>query len=181
MAPRRGTISRSVTRTFRYPARALLADYLRGALGMCACAGPIFLVKPVPAVASIMGGAALLFLVYFARTVCRQLTHIALDETGIRVKGPLGAPIRWEDLRSLRLDYYSTRNDPEGRTMHGGWMQLRLRDAQRTIRIDSEVDGFAELACAAAAAARRGGADLDASTRANLELLGIANPAAGAG
>lgn len=165
-----------MTRTFHYPARALLADYLRGVIGVCACAGPIFLVKPIPVMASILGGAAFLFLVYFARTVCRQLTHIELDETGIRAKGPLGAPIRWEDLCSLRLDYYSTRSDREG-----GWMQLRLRDAQRTIRIDSEVDGFAELAGAAAAAARRRGADLDAATRANLELLGIADPAAGAG
>jgi hypothetical protein len=170
-----------VTRTFRYPVRALLADYLRGAIGACACAGPIFLVKPASAIASILGAAALLFLVYFARTVCRQLTHIELDETGIRAKGPLGAAIRWEDLRSLRLDYYSTRRDPEGRTMHGGWMQLRLRDAQRTIRIDSEVDGFVELAAAAAAEARRRGAALDESTRVNLALLGIADPAAGAG
>jgi hypothetical protein len=170
-----------VTRIFHYPARALLADYVRGAIGAGACAGPIFVVKPAPAVASILGAAAMLFLVYFARTVCRQLTHIELDETGIRAKGPLGAPIRWENLRSLRLDYYSTRNDPEGRTMHGGWMQLRLRDAQRTIRIDSEVDGFVELAGAAAAEARRRGADLDPSTRANLGLLGIGDPATGAG
>ena len=165
-----------MTRTFRYPARALLADYARGAFGLSVCAGLIFLVKPAPAVASLLAAVAILFLVYFARTVCRQLTHIELDETGIRAKGPLGAPIRWEDLRALRLEYYSTRGDREG-----GWMQLRLRDAQRTIRIDSEVDGFVELAVAVAAEARRRGADLDQSTRANLELLGIADPAAGAG
>ena len=165
-----------MTRTFRYPARALLADYARGAFGLSVCASLIFLVKPAPAVASLLAAVAILFLVYFARTVCRQLTHIELDETGIRAKGPLGAPIRWEDLRALRLEYYSTRGDREG-----GWMQLRLRDAQRTIRIDSEVDGFVELAVAVAAEARRRGADLDQSTRANLELLGIADPAAGAG
>jgi hypothetical protein len=59
-------------------------------------------------------------------------------------------------------------------------MQLRLRDARRTIRIDSEVDGFAELAGAAAAEARQRGAELDEPTRANLKLLGIGDPAAGA-
>ena len=47
-------------------------------------------------------------------------------------------------------------------------MQLRLRDARRTIRIDSEIDGFVDLARAVAAEARRRGADLDESTRANL-------------
>lgn len=176
MAPRRGTISRFVNRTFSYPARALMADYLRGAIGAGLCVVLIFLVKPAPAVAAVLGAAALLFLVYFARTVCRQLTHIELDETGIRAKGPLGAPIRWEELRALRLDYYSTRSDREG-----GWMQLRLRDAQRTIRIDSEVDGFVELAAAVAAEALRRGAELDQPTRANLELLGISHPDAGAG
>ncbi len=164
-----------MTRTFHYPVRALLADYLRGGIGLIVCAGPIFLVKPSPAVASVLCAVAILFLVYFARTVCRQLTHIELDETGIRAKGPLGAPIRWEDLRSLRLDFYSTRSDREG-----GWMQLRLRDARRTIRIDSAVDGFAELAGAAAAEARCRGAALNEVTRANLKLLGIGDPAAGA-
>ena len=92
-----------------------------------------------------------------------------LDETGIRASGPLGAALRWEDLRSLRLDYYSTRRDREG-----GWMQLRLRDAQRTIRIDSELEGFVELVRAVALEARRRGADLDEATRANLAVLGLA-------
>ena len=153
-----------------------MADYVRAAIGWGTCAGLIFLVKPAPAVVMTLGAAALLFLVYFARTVCRQLTHIELDETGIRAMGPLGALIRWEDLRALRLDFYSTRGDREG-----GWMQLRLRDARRTIRIDSEVDGFAELAAAAAAEAQRRSADLDLTTRANLELIGIADTAAGGG
>jgi hypothetical protein len=96
------------------------------------------------------------------------LTHIELDEDGIRARGPLGAAIRWEDLRSLRLDYFSTRRDGEG-----GWMQLRLRDAQHTIRFDSELDGFVGLVRVAVLEARRRGADLDHATRANLGVLGI--------
>ena len=113
-------------------------------------------------VAWVATAAAALFLVYFGRTVCRQLTHIELDETGIRVMGPavglLSAAIRWADLCSLRLDYYSTRRDGEG-----GWMQLRLGDARHTIRIDSELDGFAELVGAAARAAARRDLALDAA------------------
>ncbi len=116
------------------------------------------------------------FRLYFARTVCRQLTHIELDETGIRAKGPLGAALRWEDLCSMRLEYYSTRRDREG-----GWMQLKLSDARRTIRIDSEIGGFAELARGVAAEARRRDLRLDESTRANFAMLGIAAAAADAG
>ena len=60
-------------------------------------------------------------------------------------------------------------------------MQLRLRDAQHTIRIDSELDGFVELLRAAAPEALRRGAELDATTRANLDAVGIALAAPEAG
>ena len=42
----------------------------------------------------VLAAAAALFLVYFGRTVFRQLTHSKLDEAGIRARGPLGAAIR---------------------------------------------------------------------------------------
>jgi len=121
-------------------------------------------------VAWVLTAVAALFLVYFGRTVCRQLTHIELDEAGICARGPapglLSAAIRWDDLRLLRLDYYSTRADREG-----GWMQLKLGDAQRTIRIDSDLDGFVQIVERAARAAAERGLPLGASTLANLEAL----------
>ena len=157
-----------MTRSFQYPLSCLCADYAGSAIGLACSLGPLAYLQPAAAMAWLLAAAAALFLVYFGRTVCRQLTHIELDEAGIRARGPLGAAIRWEHLRSLRLDYYSTRRDRER-----GWMHLRLRDAQRTIRIDSEVDGFADIARAAAEEARRRGADVDPATRANLRMLGI--------
>lgn len=156
-------------RSFHYPLRSVSLDYAGSAIGLACSLGPLAYVQPAAAVAWTLAAAAAIFLVYFGRTVCRQLTHIELDEAGIRARGPLGAAIRWEDLRALRLDYFSTRRDREE-----GWMQLRLRSAQRTIRIDSEVDGFADIARAAAAEAGRRGADVDEATRANLRALGIA-------
>ena len=165
MAGCRGIVP--VSKGYRYPARALAADYTRALIGLALCTGPLGLMRPAPAVAWVLGAAAALFLVYFARTLCRQLTHIELDEAGICTRGPLGAAIRWEDLRSLRLEYYSTRWDQEE-----GWMQLKLRGARRTIRIDSDLAGFAELARAAAGRARQCGLDIDESTRSNLSALG---------
>ena len=163
---------------YRYSWRALLPDYAGGGIGVALLLGPLAYARPATPVAWVMAAAAALFLVYFGRTVCRQLTHIELDETGIRVRGPawglLSAALRWEELRSLRLDYYSTRRDPDGRTVQGGWMQLKLRGAGCTIRIDSELEGFLELVRAAVLQARRRGADLDWSTRANLGALGLA-------
>ena len=158
-----------MSRSFRYSWSALLPDYASSAIGLAVSLAPLAYVQAAAPVAWVLAAVAVLFLVYFGRTVCRQLTHIELDETGIRASGPLGAAIRWEELRSLRLDYYSTRRDREG-----GWMQLRLRDARRTIRIDSELRGFVDLARAAALEARRRGVDIDAATRANLDALGLA-------
>jgi hypothetical protein len=145
----------------------LLPDYIGGGIGVALSVGLLALVRPAALVAWVLAAVAVLFLVYFGRTVCRHLTQIELDEAGIRASGPLGAAIRWEDLRSLRLDYYSTRRDREG-----GWMQLRLRDAQHTIRIDSELEGFVGLVRAASAEALRRGLSLDESTHSNLRALG---------
>jgi len=159
-----------VSRVFRYSRRALALDHTGGAVGLGIALGLLLLVHPAAPAAWVLAAVAVLFLVYSGRTVCRQLTHFELDETGIRASGPavlrLGAAIRWEDLRSLRLDYYSTRRDREG-----GWMQLRLRDAQRTIRIDSDLDGFAALVAAAAQAAALRDLALDVDTVNNIQAL----------
>jgi hypothetical protein len=155
---------------FRYPLRSFAFDYAGGGIGLASSLGLLAFAQPAAPVALALAAAGALFLVYFARTVCRQLTHIELDETGIRARGPavglLSAAIRWEDLRSLQLDYYSTRRDREG-----GWMQLKVSDAQRTIRIDSDLDGFAAVARAAARAAAARGLALDAATLGNLQVL----------
>jgi len=161
-----------VSLPLHYSWRSLLPDYAGSAIGLAFSLGPLALVHPAQSAAWVLAAIGMLFLVYFGRTVCRQLTHIELDDNGIRVRGPaflrLRAAIRWEDLRSLRLDYYSTRRDREG-----GWMQLRLRDARRTIRIDSELDGFVDLVRVVVLQARRRGIEMDEPTRANLEVLGL--------
>ena len=154
----------------RYPMRALGRDYAGAAAGLGLSAGLIVFVRLAAPVAWLLAGSAALFLVYFARTVCRQLTRIELDETGIRAVGPAvvtsGAAIRWDDLRALRLDYYSTRADREG-----GWMQLKLGDGQRTIRIDSDLEGFALVAERAAREAARLDLALEPGTVNNLLAL----------
>ena len=152
---------------FRYPLRALGLDYAGAIAGLACSLGPLGFVELAGPVAGVLSAVAVLFLVYFGRTFCRQLTRIELDEAGIRARGPLGTAIRWENLRSLRLDYYSTRRDREG-----GWMQLKLRDAGCTIRIDSELDGFAEVVGRAARAAAQRGLAFDSSTASNLQMLG---------
>jgi hypothetical protein len=158
-------ISQSRTQ-YRYPLRALALAYAGSAIGLVLTLGLVWMAQLAASLLWLLTGAGALFLVYFVRTVCRQLTHVEMDGTGIRAKGPLGAAIRWENLCSLHLEYYSTRADREG-----GWMQLKLRDAQRTIRIDSDLDGFAQVVGRAAREAARLNLALDAATLSNLQAL----------
>jgi hypothetical protein len=159
-------MSAAKPRVFRYPWRSLASDYAQSGIGLVLTAAPMALTRPAPVVVWILGAAALLFLVYFGRTVCRQLTRIELDEAGIRAVGPMGGAIRWDALRELRLDYYTTRRDGEE-----GWMQLRLRGGRQVLRIDSALSGFPDVVLHAAAVAARRDLVLDASTAANLEAF----------
>jgi hypothetical protein len=68
----------------------------------------------------------------------------------------------------MKLNYYTTRSDRSG-----GWMQLDLGTGQRSISVDSRLEGFADIAGVAAQQARRRGCRLDETTLLNLKALGI--------
>jgi hypothetical protein len=155
-------------RLYRYPLGAISADYARGLGGIVLTAGPLWTLAPGGPLAWVLAACLLLFLVYFVRAVVRHLTRIELSETGIAARGPFGGAIPWDELRSVKLNYYTTRSD---RT--GGWMQLDLGTRQRSICVDSRLEGFAELAGTAAQEALRRGQRLDEATFVNLKALGI--------
>ena len=68
----------------------------------------------------------------------------------------------------MTLAYYSTRRD-----RRDGWMQLELRSGRKKVRLDSRIEGFAELVGKSASAARSRGLTLNAATLANLAALGV--------
>ncbi|HSH07259.1 MAG TPA: hypothetical protein VLA41_06320 [Burkholderiales bacterium] len=155
-------------RRFRYPTAALRSAYGLAVVGMLIGFGPLLLARPAPLFRWLLGAMGVLFLVYFLRTVTRQLTWIELDATGISVHGPLGAAIPWDALRAVRLNYYSTRPDRSG-----GWMEFILQGPRRALRVESTLDGFAELVRESIGQAQARGLEIDERTRANLRALGI--------
>jgi hypothetical protein len=152
----------------RYERRALLSDYVRSAVGVLLTAGPLLLARPAAPMMAVLGVLAGLFALYGARTWIKSATRITLDETGIRAAGPRSAMVRWGGLERIRIDYYSTRRD---RTK--GWMQMKLVGDGGTLRLDSSLEGFAEIAGRAAREATRLGIALPAATRTNLAALGF--------
>ena len=151
-----------------YPRGAIFGDYARGGLGLAATLLPLLLVDLAVWVAVIFALLALLFAVFLLRAVERHRTEVALDDSGISLAGLWPRSIAWERVSRLRLAYYSTRRDRQR-----GWMNLRVGDGRQTIALESTLEGFDPLVERAAAAALANGVELDATTLANLDAMGI--------
>lgn len=153
----------------RYPPDALKADGLRAGAGLALTLGPFLIAQPHPLIAAPLLAGAALFGVFALRTGQRRFQRIAVDATGIRQHGPLGRAIRWDQVETVGLSYYSTRRDRQG-----GWMQLTVRGAGRRIAVESTLDGFDRVAAAVAAAVRGRGLPVSEATRDNFVSLGHA-------
>ncbi len=158
----------------RYPINALLADYLRSALGVFLPIALMLFTELLPLVFYVMAVLALLFAIYGLRAIWRQGTVWTVDGDGVRQEGPLRGlldrEIRWSEMRDIRLRYYSTRRDRSD-----GWMQLILRGTgnRAVIRMDSQLTGFADVIRQAHDAARYHGLAIDPTTATNLSSFGL--------
>ena len=167
-----------VLSTHGYPVRALAGDYFRTSIGLILTAGPLFFPGLVDALKVILFLLALVFLIFGFRTMIRQATTVLLCKQGIRTEravasrwlpttGP-ATDIAWRDLRRMRLKYFSTRRDGEK-----GWMQLRLDGPDTRLSLDSAMEGFEGIVKQALRAAGENSLKLEATTRENLQAIGL--------
>ena len=152
----------------RYPARAVLLDYLYSGLGLLLTLGPLGLAASAGPAAWVLGALGALFAVYGARTVLRHRTCLRLSEEELVVEVLASRHLPWDRLTHCTLGYYSTR-----RNRDRGWMQLTLGAGGRKLRIDSQVEGFDRIVRRAVHAAAGRGIALDHTTQENLRALGI--------
>jgi hypothetical protein len=136
-----------------YPVRALIGDYLRSGLGIVLTLPPALAV-PLGSVAQyVLAALVVLFATFGARTLIRQSSTVAIEPGGVTVSALRRTRLEWARLRSVKLNYYSTRGD-----RGEGWMQLTLKGTGGpdggTIRVDSSLDGFVEVARAGHGAAK---------------------------
>lgn len=154
----------------RYARPAIYADYARAAVGVTVCILPLLFVAS-NTVTLALAALGALFLLFGARTALRHATEIVADDAGIAAHGPFGCRIAWDGLDRLKLAYYATRRDRKG-----GWMHLTLAGGGRTLRLDSSLDGFGDVARLAARAAVANGIEVSDATRANFAALDIPFP-----
>jgi hypothetical protein len=117
---------------------------------------------------AVLGALAAIFAAHGARTWVRSATRITVDDEGIAAHGPRNASVRWSGLERMSVDYYSTRRDGSK-----GWMQMRISGEGTSLRLDSTLDGFAQVVRRAASEAAKRGITLPAATHANLAALGM--------
>lgn len=156
---------------FRYAPKALLGDYLRAGIGLALMLPLTFAVPSGSVMQWIFALILLFFALFGARTLARQHSRIVMDSMQIAIFSWRQRRLEWAKLAALKLSFFSTQRDRAS-----GWMELTLKGDGTVIRIDSALDGFADIARNAADAARRSGATMNEATRANLASLGIEMP-----
>ena len=153
---------------YTYPTSAMYGDYVRAAAGFVPTAA-ILAAMPVGTVAAtVLSSFVALFAVFGVRTILRHGTRFAVTGSALRASGLRRTSIAWGELDRMTLAYYSTRRD-----RRDGWMQLELRSGWTKVRLDSRIDGFAELVDKSARVARSRGLTLNGATLANLAALGV--------
>lgn len=154
----------------RYPTSVVMRDYLLSGAGVAVFFLPVALLN-LPLVPLVVFSAlGALFLIFGIQVYRRHRTRIDLTDDGLSV-APGDRELHWDALSRLALSYFAVRRDG-GR----GWMELKLSSEGQSIRLDSRMQGFSEIAACAARAAGDNGLALDAATLANLAALGIEPP-----
>lgn len=154
----------------RYPTRVVMRDYLLSGAGLAVFFLPVALLNLPPIPRIVLSALGALFLIFGLQVYRRHRTRIELTDDGLSV-APGDRELHWNALSRLALSYFAVRRDGER-----GWMELKLSSETQSIRLDSRMQGFSEIAACAARAAGDNGLALDAATLANLAALGIDPP-----
>jgi hypothetical protein len=157
----------------RYPFSALVWDYVRGVAGVVICFVILVTNEWHNQLVWLFVGLTVLFAIYTMTTIAKNVARFRVSEEGIECGGFRRQAIRWGDLSELALRYY-----PTSRSRKKGWMTLTLKAKRRSggpasVKIESNLPGFTEIATRAAWAAKENKLMVDRVTAENLAALGV--------
>ena len=157
----------------RYPFSALVWDYARGIAGIVICFVILVTNEWHNQLVWLFVGLTILFAIYTMTTIAKNAARFRVSEEGIECGGFRRQSIRWGDLSELALRYY-----PTSRSRKKGWMTLTLKGkgnpgGQASLKIESNLPGFTEIATRAAWAAKENKLMVDRVTADNLTALGV--------
>ncbi len=155
--------------THSYPLTSLYGDYLRALVGLVFMGTPFYFTLGNLYLMIIFGALTFLFLFFGIRTVIRHLTVIETTPQTITAIGPLGRQIAWDKITKVDLKYFSTKREKSA----DGWMQLKICDVTHCLKIESNLEGFDQIAARAATAAFNNGAEINETTMENFTAMGV--------
>lgn len=166
-------MTEAATVFYRYPPGRLAGDYLRAGVGVAFGLAILLAADDVTWVMGlIFGGLALAFGLFGLRTLRQHMTRVAVNEEGIYTKTLASTrALPWNRLRGLRLRYFGTHRQRKSKS--GGFLELTLNGDAVTMKFESSISGFRDIAWWSSRAARRNGVPLDPSTAGNLLAIGI--------
>lgn len=156
--------------THSYPLATLYGDYLRALIGLGFVGTPFYFTLGSPILSVIFGSLVLLFLVFGIRTGIRHFTVIESTPEAIKANGPLGKQIAWRDIDRVDLRYFSTSRE---RKAGKGWLQLKIYRGPVCLQMESNLQGFEEVAAQTATAAFNNGAKMNEATVENFTAMGV--------
>ena len=127
---------------FKYPIGSLRGDYLRAAIGLFVTVGLLVAATKITIFQYLFAAGAIRFLGFFLRTAQRHLTVFRITTGALYAKGPFGKTIQLSAVTDIRLRYFSTMKDRNGK---GGWFELTLKSSTNKISIDSTITGFEQI------------------------------------
>ena len=148
----------------RWPARALIGDYLRAGAGFAVCFPPLLFIETTLPVGLVLGGLSGLFAWLGLRTLSRQRAVVQVDGQGI-ARGR--RRLAWDGMTRVTLRRFGARRKG------GGMMEMTLVGKGGRIGIDSDISEFIALARRVFDGARASGVTFDARTRDAFAALGI--------
>jgi hypothetical protein len=157
----------------RYPFSALFWDYARGIAGTVLSFVILVTIEWHNQLPWLFVGLTILFAIYTMTTIAKNVARFRVSEEGIECGGFRKQSIRWGDLSELGLRYY-----PTSRSRKKGWMTLTLKakatpGGAASVKIESNLPAFTEIATRAAWAAKENKLMVDRVTADNLAALGV--------
>ena len=153
---------------YGYSFSSVRRDFISAIVGLVLCILPVIFGLELILALWFLVPLIILFLIFLVRTVLRYVMTVTVTEDWIRVNSFFETTLYWSEVTDFKLSYFTLWRGGEK-----GWMEMQLRNAKKSIRIESSLIGFEQVASRALSAAEDNHVSLNSATASNIEAFGL--------
>ncbi|HIP09837.1 MAG TPA: hypothetical protein EYG65_08920 [Rhodospirillales bacterium] len=161
---------------YGYSFSSVGGDFVRAIVGLVLCSLPVLLGLEFILALWLLVPLTAVFITFLVRIIIRYMTTVTVTDEWIRVNSFFDITLYWADVTDFKLSYFTLWRNGEK-----GWMEMRLRNATNSVKIESSLVGFEAIASRAFAAAEANHISLNSTTTSNLEAFGFNSKRRGGG